>query len=95
MQAVEAKGMGSDSDSEVSDGDDATNEQLQQQYAQGGGMLEGGGAAAASARTGSLSFNTALLFLGHGLGKSCDLEHQGLKWTRRDLSPLCPREGAS
>lgn len=51
VQAVEAKGMDSD-DSEVSDGDEAANQQLQQQYLQNGGMIEGGGAAAAPSRPG-------------------------------------------
>ena len=39
-------------DSEVSDGDEAANQQLQQQYLQNGGMIEGGGAAAAPSRPG-------------------------------------------
>ena len=48
VQAAQAEDMGSDGDSEVSDGDDATNEQLQQQYVHGGGMMSFGGAAAAA-----------------------------------------------
>ena len=59
VQAAQAEDMGSDGDSEVSDGDEATNTQLQQQYLQGGGFdMMGGGAAAAPApaRAGQLSF---------------------------------------
>jgi hypothetical protein len=52
VQAALAGGMSSDGESEVSDGDDATNEQLQQQYLQGGSVMDGGGAAATAARAG-------------------------------------------
>jgi hypothetical protein len=56
--AAQADDMGSDS--EVSDGDDATNEQLQQQYLHSGGMMDfGGGAAPSSA--GLLPFEPAPL----------------------------------
>jgi hypothetical protein len=60
VQAAQAEDMGSDGDSEVSDGDDATNEQLQQQYLHSGGMMHfGGGAAPSSA--GLLPFEPAPL----------------------------------
>lgn len=62
MQAAQAEDMGSDGDSEVSDGDDATNEQLQQQYVHGGGMMSfGGAAAAAPSPAGLLPLEPALL----------------------------------
>jgi hypothetical protein len=54
VQAAEAGEMDS-GESEVSDGDEATNEHLQQQYLQGGGIMEGGGMAAAP-RPGSFIF---------------------------------------
>ena len=86
MQAVEAKDMGSDSDSEVSDGDEATNEQLQQQYVHGGGMFEGGGAAAAPSRTGPFLFKHALLSLLHHT-PGPEFLHQALKLMKTDSSP--------
>ena len=56
VQAAQAEDMGSDGDSEVSDGDEATNAQLQQQYLHTGGIIDGGAAAPAPARAGGLSF---------------------------------------
>jgi hypothetical protein len=57
VQAAQAGGMSSDGDSEVSDGDDATNEQLQQRYLHGGGMMDGGSAATTAAHAGSFMFS--------------------------------------
>jgi hypothetical protein len=50
VQAAQAGGMSSDGDSEVSDGDDVTNEQLQQQYLHGGATMDGCSAPATPAR---------------------------------------------
>ena len=57
--------MGSDGDSEVSDGDDATNEQLQQQYLHCGGAMDGGSATAAPAHAGSFLLKRNVMSIRH------------------------------
>jgi hypothetical protein len=65
VQAARAGDMGSDGDSEVSDGDDATNEQLQQQYLHCGGAMDGGSATAAPAHAGSFLLKRNVMSIRH------------------------------